>query len=341
MIDCQVIRDLLPLYADGVAGVESIALVEGHLAKCPGCSAYLQRMQAKLEEEEAGDIGSGKALKKQKHRRNRRTVFLTVAALLLGAAVCLVLLWCRGVFCIVDRQQSPDGAITTTVYSRDVTGPFPLSGGCTLQDQGAFAGNTVYRGAAFDGLWWSPNSKYQVISLREEDGIRLVLINYLSNSSGNLDAWISMAVYNSGLFPREPMDEMEWLDAEYRFIQWSEDGATMLIRYDYLDMDGVDQAGYFWYNCENGKLSGKMELESAVARGTVNEAWIQEDGAACYALEPDSQDGHGDGTQFEFSIHGATALRGLEEISKGDQVMVVYRPMAGQAHPFALSVTAK
>ena len=138
----------------------------------------------------------------------------------------------------MDRQTSPNGAITTTVYSRDVTGFFPTGRGCTLRDQGAFLGDTVYVGADFDGLWWSPDSRYQVVSLVEADGVRLAINDYGRNAGGNLTAWVSTAAQAAGMVPDAPLNEMGWPDVEFRFIQWGEDSASMLLRYDYVDRDG-------------------------------------------------------------------------------------------------------
>ena len=38
-LECDVIRDLLPLYAEKLASPASSALVEQHLAACPACRA--------------------------------------------------------------------------------------------------------------------------------------------------------------------------------------------------------------------------------------------------------------------------------------------------------------
>jgi predicted anti-sigma-YlaC factor YlaD len=45
---CSVIKDLLPLYHDGVCSDESKALVEEHLADCKLCKDELQAMDNKL-----------------------------------------------------------------------------------------------------------------------------------------------------------------------------------------------------------------------------------------------------------------------------------------------------
>ena len=40
-INCDVIRDLLPLYVDGISSKESTRLVEEHISECNGCRAVL------------------------------------------------------------------------------------------------------------------------------------------------------------------------------------------------------------------------------------------------------------------------------------------------------------
>ena len=44
-ITCEVVKDLLPLYVDGVLSEASRALVEAHLAACPQCKAEYERMR--------------------------------------------------------------------------------------------------------------------------------------------------------------------------------------------------------------------------------------------------------------------------------------------------------
>ncbi|MCD7829242.1 MAG: zf-HC2 domain-containing protein [Clostridiales bacterium] len=47
-ITCNIIRDLLPLYAEGEASADTQALVEEHLAECPACAAQLEELKAPL-----------------------------------------------------------------------------------------------------------------------------------------------------------------------------------------------------------------------------------------------------------------------------------------------------
>ena len=50
-IDCEVIRDLLPLYADDACSEGSRSLVEAHLKECSGCSELLRHIkQTEIDE---------------------------------------------------------------------------------------------------------------------------------------------------------------------------------------------------------------------------------------------------------------------------------------------------
>lgn len=43
--NCDIIRDLLPLYAEHITSEASNALVEEHLAECEACRAELEQME--------------------------------------------------------------------------------------------------------------------------------------------------------------------------------------------------------------------------------------------------------------------------------------------------------
>lgn len=44
-MNCDIIRDLLPLYAEHITSEASNALVEEHLAECEACRAELEQME--------------------------------------------------------------------------------------------------------------------------------------------------------------------------------------------------------------------------------------------------------------------------------------------------------
>ena len=87
-VTCEIIRDLLPLYCDGVCSEESRELIQSHLHGCDKCREELRLMNLPVEyevgavETNAAEAAS-KAWKKNKRKAFRRGIGMTLALLLL------------------------------------------------------------------------------------------------------------------------------------------------------------------------------------------------------------------------------------------------------------------
>ena len=44
--NCNIVKDLIPLYAEGLASEDSAKLVEGHVSECEGCAAELEKVRS-------------------------------------------------------------------------------------------------------------------------------------------------------------------------------------------------------------------------------------------------------------------------------------------------------
>jgi uncharacterized protein YbaR (Trm112 family) len=105
-ISCEVVRDLLPLYHDGVCSDDSRALVEEHLKGCPACQAELETFDNAPKEknmEEAKLIaGTAKAWKKNK-----------AAAFFKGAMIVAVLacVACGVAYNVIGSYVAADGTL--------------------------------------------------------------------------------------------------------------------------------------------------------------------------------------------------------------------------------------
>ena len=87
-LPCDLIRDLLPSYVDGLTSAASNAAVESHVAACPGCAERLAAMRA--DAPEAADAPQIDYLKKVR-RRSRTAVWIAAACILLAALLCIPL----------------------------------------------------------------------------------------------------------------------------------------------------------------------------------------------------------------------------------------------------------
>ncbi|MBP0957841.1 MAG: zf-HC2 domain-containing protein [Oscillospiraceae bacterium] len=87
--DCDIIRDLLPLYSDKVCSESSRRLVEEHCAKCEECAEQLTAMSAELPREEKA--GGAKNPLKKTRRHYLKLAFLTAAvAVPMAVVICIL-----------------------------------------------------------------------------------------------------------------------------------------------------------------------------------------------------------------------------------------------------------
>ncbi|MDF2524262.1 MAG: hypothetical protein K0R31_1903 [Clostridiales bacterium] len=95
-ISCEIIKDLLPLYLDGVCSNDSKALIEEHFAECDSCKAELQAMKEDLfmndKEQNLKDAEAVKNLSKRWKKGMMKSLLKGVLiTLLVIAAFALVL----------------------------------------------------------------------------------------------------------------------------------------------------------------------------------------------------------------------------------------------------------
>lgn len=77
-ITCDVIRDLLPLYAEDMESQDTKELVEEHFLTCPACQEAAQRMKQLVPAEEYRDVEPLSNLKKQINRRRMMTAWFAM-----------------------------------------------------------------------------------------------------------------------------------------------------------------------------------------------------------------------------------------------------------------------
>ncbi len=88
MIDCNIIRDLLPMYSDDALSIESKCVVDSHLRDCPECRNYyssIRRIAYTFENQE----GHGSYRYSEIHRliRRRKIIEYSAGALISAASI--------------------------------------------------------------------------------------------------------------------------------------------------------------------------------------------------------------------------------------------------------------
>lgn len=105
---CEIIRDLLPVYCDGLASDETVEEVEKHLAGCADCKNVYENMKSAVPEIPRPDIQPMKKVRKSLRLRLALVIMILTTGILTGAYQLL---------CAHPMPASSEN-ITVTHYSR-------------------------------------------------------------------------------------------------------------------------------------------------------------------------------------------------------------------------------
>lgn len=91
-VSCEIIKDLLPLYLDGVCSNDSRAAVEEHLASCDNCKAELQAMQTTIPIGNAGqNLKEAEAVKNLSRKWKKGMAKSLIKGILIAVAAIVAL----------------------------------------------------------------------------------------------------------------------------------------------------------------------------------------------------------------------------------------------------------
>lgn len=189
--ECSVIRDLLPLYLEGMVSEDTAAYIKEHLENCPECTAELDAISQSTEidcvydNKNNGDNEDALALKtvKKKIKRKRTIAIFVSVALTLAVILTVISLWPasidygnsdlyshqdmdEAVKLIKDEFYSWDGCKLYSIsYTDDSLCQRELDYCNTLTDDGitydeCIVFRTHFRSPIFGGGAWEPNCEY-------------------------------------------------------------------------------------------------------------------------------------------------------------------------------------
>ena len=114
-LSCNIVRDLLPSYADGVASEETNAALERHLASCPACTGVLKAMRTpeclNSDDKETHEVDFLKKVK----RHSQRNVFLAI----FGTSLLLVGMLSLNLFVIGSRVDADAVLCSASIANSD------------------------------------------------------------------------------------------------------------------------------------------------------------------------------------------------------------------------------
>ena len=127
-MDCNIIRDLLPLYHDGACSEESCRAVEEHLKNCEDCRRVLAEMAAPLPEPMRQENTAGaEAVRKISGEWKKSKWAARLKGAVVAAAACVVLfgLW-YGLTQWYSQQRISIGVRLETIHLIQILQTFKI-----------------------------------------------------------------------------------------------------------------------------------------------------------------------------------------------------------------------
>ena len=97
-ISCEIIKDLLPLYHDGVCSSDSKKMIDDHIKHCTGCKAELDAMDNTIiDTQSEQNLSEAEAVKKLSRRWKKgmlKSALKGVLFTLITVAVALLVIYC-------------------------------------------------------------------------------------------------------------------------------------------------------------------------------------------------------------------------------------------------------
>ena len=172
-LSCDIIRDLLPLYAEALASEDSRGAVEEHLCDCEECRSALEQLKSPVRvlPEEPG-------IRKVRKGLVRRWLL----GLSCGMLSILLIVSCAG-WWLLTPIYLPESVVTSVEYSEHLEGWIEIY---------ASAPQVGYRRLSGEGREWTEGTQYtvfytcRVAELMQEEPLE----EYLSVRPGNGTIWL-------------------------------------------------------------------------------------------------------------------------------------------------------
>lgn len=124
MNECNIVKDLMPLYEEELLSEDSLEFIRRHAANCPQCRKALQHNDALPNIQSQNPVSEKKIIKKALRRDRLKTTVKTLFAtlLVLSIPVCYILqtLYSYGFFYSIEASYpSPDGTCVLELVDRD------------------------------------------------------------------------------------------------------------------------------------------------------------------------------------------------------------------------------
>lgn len=275
MNECNIVQDLLPLYADDLASEDSVEFINRHAKNCPKCRDIWRRYKGELPitHPVVPEIEEENVLEPL-HREVTKFIWKFI-----GNAVLVVLLvgaflgylgWETGYFPVEAEFPAPSAKRSVELIDLDEAGffsderRFPDETGTLIQFRFGM-GNLFRHGTPWENVQahWAPDSNRVLLTMQNQAGaqeMRLVDIPaMLAEGGGTFEI--------PGLFPSEEQPDLTavltglcrneaefpkaWETINFTFTLWGEDSETVTLSFE----TDSGEKGFVDYHVPSGEIT--------------------------------------------------------------------------------------
>lgn len=238
MNECNIVSDLMPLYADEVANPDSVEYITRHIAWCPECAEVWKRLSTALPEvdprEEARNYR--KAFRRGKRKMFLKSLALCLIALAIAAFFIYYQLYVYGVYPVTMSYPSPDGSIVLEVVEKEDAPIFYTDAGLmvrfNLRDEEGNMEALNRHPTKWKTLTahWATDSHHVVLDVVTNEGEHALFITDASLER-HMGGLIEIPGITEDLMPLFAAALRLEKPIEFSFEHWQTDGVTATFRY--------------------------------------------------------------------------------------------------------------
>ena len=258
MNECNIIKDLMPLYEEELLSEDSLEFIRRHAANCPQCRKAMQHENTLPDIQSQNPVSEKKIIKKALRRDRLNTVTKTLAVVLvvLGVIACYTLqtMYSYGLLNDIEASYpSPDGTCVLELVDRDSFSS--RSDGYLIRfklDRGMSGINRYWTDWDTIEPHWAPNGTDLLLMTTDVDGnpgIYIVDTSEHHHKGGTYEIPDKTADLIPALMElcREQAD---FQDIRFTFQSWEEDSTAIVFRYE-TDLGQSGQITYRYFSETN------------------------------------------------------------------------------------------
>ena len=245
MLDCAIIRDLLPQYYHNTLSDASRAAIKEHTLTCPVCAGLLEQQNA--------------APQPISHKSQHKRVFFLAAIPLLLSAVLLILhLQNTGASTLL---RCPDTGWSASVQQQNNAFTIQILESGILVD-------TISSPGTYESALWCPGGGFLAVAYHKDDHSCTMIYNTDSRVLRHLDSSFTQTLrYQNSAFSFLSGNTSAWEGMDYIPWIWSRNGSRLLLYGKGTAVDGWSYTGYFWYTPHDGTISDVTGFDSRFIDG--------------------------------------------------------------------------